>query len=162
VNVSSESSPPWQTASAIARVQDLLRSYRLLTGRDLLAVSGDEVAVARQVFEASVAILSHGTEADPLLDYGNRGALAVFGYEWTDFVGMPSRLTAEAPNREERQRLLDAVTRDGYIADYAGIRISRSGRRFRIEDAVVWTVSDAQGRRSGQAAAIGRWRPVDP
>lgn len=65
---------------------------------------------------------------------------------------MPSRLSAEAPLREERQALLERVSRDGFIDDYAGIRISARGTRFRIENAVVWNLIDAAGVRHGQAA----------
>ena len=41
----------------------------------------------------------------------------------------------------------------GFIRDYAGVRIAASGRRFRIDDAVVWNLVDADGVRHGQAAA---------
>ena len=34
-----------------------------------------------------------------------------------DFIKLPSRLSAEAMNREERQRLLDEVTRNNFIAN---------------------------------------------
>ena len=42
-----------------------------------------------------------------------------------------SASAAEAPLREERARLLAAVAANGFIDDYSGIRISKSGRRFR-------------------------------
>ena len=60
----------------------------------------------------------------------------------------------EAPLRDERQRLLERVTQRGFIDDYAGVRISATGLRFRIEKAVVWNLIDAQGRRHGQAATF--------
>ena len=41
------------------------------------------------------------------------------------------------------------VSAHGYIDDYSGVRISASGRRFVIRDAVVWNVVDAQGRHHG-------------
>ncbi|MCB2079450.1 MAG: MEKHLA domain-containing protein, partial [Novosphingobium sp.] len=62
--------------------------------------------------------------------------------------------TAEAPMRDARQQLLDRVTRDGYIDDYSGIRISSTGRRFRIENAIVWNLVDGNGARHGQAATF--------
>jgi hypothetical protein len=55
--------------------------------------------------------------------------------------------------------LLERVTRDGFIADYSGIRIAASGRRFRIERAVVWNLIDADGTRHGQAATFDCWTP---
>lgn len=65
---------------------------------------------------------------------------------------MPSRLSAEAPLREERAALLERVSRHGFIDDYAGIRISARGTRFRIENAVVWNLIDGAGVCHGQAA----------
>ena len=48
-------------------------------------------------------------------------------------IGLPSRLSAEAPEHAERQRLLDAVARDGFTGGYRGLRIAKGGRRFWIE-----------------------------
>ncbi len=70
---------------------------------------------------------------------------------------MPSRLSTEPMLREERQTLLDRVARAGFIDDYSGIRISATGRRFRIEQATVWTLIDEQGAVHGQAATFDRW-----
>jgi hypothetical protein len=53
--------------------------------------------------------------------------------------------------------LLTAVTQQGYIDDYSGIRISRTGRRFRILQATVWNLIDAHDRYAGQAASFDRW-----
>jgi hypothetical protein len=69
----------------------------------------------------------------------------------------PSRLTAEPVHRDERARLLERTTRDGYVDDYSGIRITATGRRFRINQAVVWNLIDAGGRYAGQAATFDRW-----
>lgn len=104
------------------------------------------------MWDAPQAIVAHGTEADPLFFFGNRAALTKFETTEAAFIGMPSRLSAEAPLREERQALLERVSRDGFIDDYAGIRISARGTRFRIENAVVWNLIDAAGVRHGQAA----------
>jgi len=78
-------------------------------------------------------------------------------WTWEEFTRTPSRLTAEAPNRVERARLLDTVTRQGYIDDYFGVRISKSGRRFRITRATVWNLLTVEGRPCGQAATFSNW-----
>jgi hypothetical protein len=98
--------------------------------------------------------LAHGTECDPLFFFGNRAALAAFEATPAQFTGMPSRLSAEAPMQGERQALLDRVSAQGFIDDYTGIRISLTGRHFRIENAAVWNLLDAAGVRHGQAAAF--------
>ena len=91
------------------------------------------------------------------MNYGNAAALALWEMSWPELTRTPSRLTAEAPNREERARLLAAVTAHGFIDDYSGIRISKSGRRFRIARATVWNLLDERGNYAGQAAAFSQW-----
>ena len=73
------------------------------------------------------------------------------------FVCLPSRKSAEIPDRRERARLLDAVYTQGFIDDYTGVRISASGRRFRIDKAVVWNLVDQEGVYRGQAACFDAW-----
>lgn len=137
-----------ETARRIALVA---HSFRRLLGRDLVVPSPDMVDA---LWQAPLAIVAHGTEADPVFFFGNARALAAFESTVEAFTAMPSRLSAEAPLREERQALLDRVSRDGFIDDYAGIRISARGRRFAISDAVVWNLVDDDGVRHGQAAAF--------
>jgi hypothetical protein len=115
-------------------------------------MAGDDVIAA--LWDLPCAVVAHGTETDPLFFFGNRAALAAFECDVARFVGMPSRLSAEAPLRDERQHLLDRVLRDGFIDDYFGIRISATGRRFRIDRAIVWNLIDGQGVRHGQAATF--------
>ncbi len=76
---------------------------------------------------------------------------------WQELIHTPSRLTAEAPGREERARLLKTVTRRGFIDDYAGVRISITGRHFRISQATVWNLLTEDGKPCGQAAMFGHW-----
>jgi len=80
---------------------------------------------------------------------------------FADFTRLPSRYSAEPLAREERARLLARVSRDGFIDDYAGVRISAQGKRFRIAQAVVWNLIDADGRCHGQAATFTDWTPLD-
>ncbi|MCJ2186421.1 MEKHLA domain-containing protein [Novosphingobium beihaiensis] len=134
-----------------ARIKLIADSYARLLGRPLVEESTDIVAA---LWTSPRAIVAHGTEADPVFFFGNATALAAFETNVKAFTGMPSRLSAEAPLREERQALLDRVTANGFIDDYAGIRISARGRRFRIGPAVVWNLLDAEGLRHGQAACF--------
>ncbi len=138
------------------RVEWVLRSHRRWTGRDLL-VPAPGADAAQAAWEAPFVLVSHGTEADPVLWYGNRMALDLWEMDWAAFTSTPSRFTAEAPFREERARLMAAVTARGFIDDYAGIRITRTGRRFRIHRATVWNVVDDSGAAAGQAATFSDW-----
>ncbi|MEI7612916.1 MAG: MEKHLA domain-containing protein, partial [Betaproteobacteria bacterium] len=87
----------------------------------------------------------------------NRMALEVFAMDFASFTRLPSRYSAEPVNREERARLLERVTRDGFIDDYSGVRISAKGQRFRIAQAVVWNLLDQEGEIYGQAATFDQW-----
>ena len=148
---------PWQNPDVIAQTQLIARSLKHWTGRELLAGNFPAAELAEKVFHAPFVLVSHGTELDPVLNYGNATALALWEMLWEELTRTPSRLTAEALNREARARLLAAVTAHGFIDDYSGIRISKTGRRFRIAQATVWNLLDERGHYAGQAARFARW-----
>jgi|ERR1035437_1295609 hypothetical protein len=147
----------WNNPAIIAHTQTLARSLQHFTRRDLLPGNFSPVELAEKIFHAPFVLVSHGTETDPVLNYGNAAALALWEMSWAELTRTPSRLTAEAPNREERARLLAAVTARGFIDDYSGIRISKTGRRFRIAQATVWNLLAENSRPCGQAAMFSRW-----
>lgn len=140
----------------------LLASYSRWTGRVLVDAGLPPVEQARRLFTAPFAVLSHDTAADPVFNYGNRTALELFELTWEELTRLPSRFSAEPLLRDERERLLATVARQGYIDDYRGVRLARSGRRFRIEQATVWNVVDDAGVHHGQAATFERWEPLKP
>lgn len=135
----------------------LINSFHHWTGRDLIDSGMAPLQQARALYEASFAVASHSAGDDPVFNYANRTALALFETGWNDFTSTPSRLSAEPMEREERAQLLERVRRQGFIDDYSGIRISATGRRFRIQRATVWNVMDAHGAPAGQAVMIHQW-----
>lgn len=149
--------PAWKSLECIAHAECMARSYRELTGRELVPQSEDAGELARRLFEARFVLASHGTESDPILNYGNAKALELWAMSWDEFTRTPSRFTAEEPNRAERARLLEDVTNRGFIENYSGIRISRTGRRFLIERATVWNLRTEDGSPCGQAATFSEW-----
>lgn len=128
----------------------LLDSYRHWTRRELLA---DEPS-ARALYHAPFAVLSHDNAQDPCFTYANLAAQKLFEMSWSEIVGLPSRLSAEPLAQAERERLLQRVTAQGYIDDYSGVRIARSGRRFTIRQATVWNLVNQDGAMLGQAACF--------
>lgn len=100
------------------------------------------------------AVLCHDTAADPVFVYANRTAEALWEHA---LVGTPSRLTAPP---EERATRADALASPGVVTGYSGIRESATGRRFLIQDAIIWPVYDDRGDLRGQAAAFARWEPL--
>ena len=142
-------------------IQWLLESYAFWLKRELVERTGSMDEQRRRLFLAPFVVVSHAESEDPLLNYGNRQALDLWEMTWAEFTATPSRLTAEPVNREERARTLDRVAAHGFVADYHGVRISRTGRRFLVEQATVWTVLDGHGTKRGQAAAFSRWTRLD-
>ncbi|WNV10316.1 MEKHLA domain-containing protein [Tardiphaga sp. 709] len=132
-------------------------SYLRTVGKPLLAPVQD---AAWLYSDAPFAVLAHSTAADPVFVYANKTAQRCFEYGWDEFITIPSRLSAEGPNRDERQRLLDAVAHNGFIDNYRGLRIAKSGRRFWIEGGIVWELRDENGERRGQAALFTSWTDV--
>ena len=158
--MSDEREPPWLQEPALEVVGWIVRGHLEAFGTPLLAGVEPWRAsrlVAQEVFAADRVVLAHDGAADPLLIYGNAAALRLWGRPWREMIGLPSRLTAEPAEREEREKALAAARRQEALGGYGGIRVDREGRRFRLEGARLWTLRDGQGQARGQAACFGRW-----
>jgi hypothetical protein len=93
-----------------------------------------------------------------VLNYGNQVALDLWEMDWTMFTQTPSRSTAEPVNQAAREVMMAQAQQQGFIDNYRGIRISSSGRRFEIDRAIIWNLTDLQGKPCGQAATFTDWR----
>ncbi len=136
-----------------ARLLLIAESFQRLTGKPLLSEmpqDGDELRDA--LWCAPFAIVAHGTEADPIFFYGNDYALQHFEMSVEEFAQLPSRLSAEPVAQEAREQALRKVAEQGYIDNYSGMRVAKSGRRFMIRDCTIWNLLDADGSYHGQAA----------
>ncbi|TKB80927.1 MAG: MEKHLA domain-containing protein [Nitrospira sp.] len=149
---------PWLAPDVVAWCRLVLNSYRRWVGGELIERHGSPEAQACALFAVPCVVVTHGAGADPMLTYGNRTALTLFETTWDELRRMPSRLTAEPVNQAERAQMLARAAAHGYIADYRGIRISATGRRFLVEDATVWNVVTPDGAHVGQAATFSTWR----
>jgi len=143
-----------------ARTLLILSNYRRWLGRDLIAPGKDSIGA---LFEAPCAVLSAlgPFGSDHVFNYANRTALTLFESAWEELTGQPSSKSAEPVHRDERRRLLDEVGRHGFIENYSGIRISRSGRRFRIKAATVFNLLGQNDGYLGQCATFADWDPID-
>ena len=148
----------WEQPAGLTQAEILLNSYRHWVGQELLDRSGTALDQARRLFEAPFVVVSHATQADPILNYGNQTALRLWEMPIELFLQTPSRLTAEPVHRDERARLMARTTRDGFVDDYSGIRISSTGKRFFIARATVWNLLDPTGQYVGQAATFSQWQ----
>lgn len=156
--------PSPQNQYLVDHINLLRRSFRHYVGRDLISADLSDIDAARKIFDAPFVVVSHDSAPDPIFTYGNKTALDLFEMSWQEFTALPSRKSAEPPNREERAQLLAAVSSQGYIENYRGIRISKSGKRFWIEQVTVWNLIDqdryCQDRYCGQAAVYSQWKDV--
>ena len=107
-------------------VRCLLRSFNRWTGKSLYDASLPGVEQGRQLFNALFVVLSHNTGS--VLNYANRAGLNLFELTWEELVTLPSRQTTEPSEQAERERLLATVARQGYIDNYRGVRVNKSGR----------------------------------
>ena len=140
----------------------LSSSYTRWTGRPLLNLDSKSIDdLARNLYEAPCVLLSHGIQKDPIFTYGNRTAQRLFAVSWAELINMPSRSSAEPVAQAERDRLLARVKQYGYVDDYSGVRIARTGQRFFVSQAIVWNLIDDHHAHMGQAAYFEEWLPLD-
>lgn len=141
-------------APALTLYRLLADSYARWLHRPLVDPAWSEEQAARWLYEdAPFGLLAHNTHAEPLFIYGNLTAQRQFEYSWDELMTLPSRLSAAtAELREDRRQFLEQVKRDGFATHYRGLRVTKSGRNFWIEDGTVWQLIDEAGVLHGQAA----------
>ena len=141
---------PWLTPAKRQLAEQLLRSHQQAFGRPL-------AASVQELFSADVVVLAHDGSSDPCLTYANAAALQLWERPWAEMIGMPSRLTAEPQERAGRARMLATALQQHASEGYTGVRISKSGRRFQIHNARLWTLWGQGDQPCGQAAAFSSW-----
>ncbi len=145
-------------------------SYKLERGEDLLdailressskalmesqASTTPLLRLAKACTSTNLPIASHDFLRDPnkiaIYNYGNPAFLYGFGYEWEEFIQLPSSKCVETPGEvEERQRLLDAVLRqtNAKVNDASSkydnlIRVRKDGRKILLKGVNLWNVYD--------------------
>ncbi len=143
----------------------LLNSYQHWTGKPLLSDHqlADSKDAVQALMTAPFAIASHQAGDDPIFNYANHQALALFKMTPEEMLGLPSRYSAEPMLREARAEFLHQVATHGFIENYAGVRIAKDGSRFFIEQATVWNVVDVKSPKQvlGQAVIIKAWHALN-
>ena len=151
--------PPWLKADQQALVAQLLQSHQWAFQRPLIASARQQPLrlSCQELFACGFPVLAHDGGPEPNLTYANAAALGLWDAPWDDLVGLPSRLTAPTAEQAERSLALNKAKSEDAIEGYSGIRISRKGRRFMIQNARIWTLWDEQQQACGQAASFSNW-----
>ncbi len=147
----------WRHPQVVRWTQYMLDSYIHWVKKELISREGSPFDQAERLFKCPFVVTSHGTQNDPILNYGNQTALDLWGMNWNQFTQTPSRLTAEPVNREERARMLEQAKTQGYISNYQGVRISSNEERFLIDQATIWNIYKPDGTSLGQGAKFSTW-----
>ncbi len=143
--------------NSVNHLQQISDTLKRLTGSTLpnkFNFEGDEIndKIKTLIDESEeVCLLAHDGGIDPVFNYCNLAACTTFGYNNGELIGVPSRMSAEEMDRDERDTLLKRVRENGYVDDYEGMRIRGDGGKFWISKAVVWNV-ESEGEYVGQAA----------
>lgn len=149
---------PAEANAFLAQHVAILRtSLKRWTNRELLPTELDFKYYSEQLYRAPFAVVSHDTAVDPVFNYANLTAQKLFELSWVDFTALASRLSVEPSSRGKRARLLAEVSAHGYIDHYQGIRVSSTGRTFKIENTIVWNLIDGEQQAYGQAAMFDMW-----
>lgn len=152
---------PYLKDTFTSYLKRVLHSYKYWTGKDLTEVPFGSNNISDKIFNASFVLASHDNSTDPKFKYGNKKALDLWELSWNEFINMPSKKTAEDIFQNERKRLLEEVYKNGYSTNYKGIRVSSTGKRFEILDAILWNVLDKNNKLIGQAVKFDRWKFIE-
>ena len=152
---------PYESTAAVMQSLTICGSYKEKTGEKLLDGTLMVQEAAEALWNAPFICASH--DGSDIFNYGNKAALSLWGLSWDEFVGLPSTKSAEDVEdiQSERRELLDKAASTGVIRDYSGVRQTSKGRRFKINSATVWTISDRDGNKTGQAVRFDSFAWLD-
>lgn len=131
----------------------MLENLKKWTGYDLIEEYGFSLdTLGEQVFNADFYLLSHDIAADPILNYGNNRVLERWEVSWEELTNMHSKDTAKSVDRSARAAMMEQAKMYNYINGYSGIRVSKTGKEFKILDGIIWNLFTSNGKFYGQAA----------
>ncbi len=130
--------------------QDMVKCYQKFSQSKLIELSDRPIVEA--LYQANFILVAHHVQDDPVFCFANLKAQALWEMDWQEFTSTASRLSAPENARAERQTLLDAASEKNIVMDYSGVRVSKTGKLFQIEDVILWNIFNADEQLIGQAA----------
>lgn len=152
--------PPVVPDALVAHLARVVRSYTVLTGRDLVAYDPNPSVLAERVQRAPFILMSRSFERDALPAYGNDLALNLWQQSWDQFTASPVSDESDASDEEHRmwRQANELALAAGHADVVSGALSAGSGRRIRFTRATIWNVLDDDGRIVGQATLLPTWR----
>ena len=162
----SELEPYFTSEATIQWLQKMTLSYKLQKGEDLLDVLTREdtenfasscstndnklIQLAKLCAKSQLPVASHDFLRDPngvaIYNYGNKSFLNAFGYNWDEFVQLPSsRCVDTEEDVAERQKLLDAVKKDVNSKAYdtaTAVRVRKDKQKILLKNVNLFNVYD--------------------
>jgi hypothetical protein len=131
----------------------MLDNLKRWTSYDLVQDAGfSQENLGEQIFNSNLYILSHNGAPDPILNYGNKKVLELWEVSWEELTSMYARNTAKLDDQQAREDMMRKAKEQNYVSNYNGIRISKTGREFRILEGTIWNLFTNNGNPYGQAA----------
>jgi len=143
-----------QNPNLLAYLDLLKKSYQKFYGENLdddlyesRSVIASHSSIKNLISDWSCAreVLKRENHANPVFVFANRRAQELWEMDWQEFINLESRFSAEPDERQAREHLLNEVQSRGFIDNYSGVRVSKTGKRFLIKSARVWQVLDKDG-----------------
>jgi hypothetical protein len=133
-------------------------SLQRLTGKSLLDYVEDEnITTLSQIHDSErYAVLSHGTQDDPIYCYFNQAALLQFQWTEEEVYFLPSRYSApDGADRTARQADVQQALKDDFKELTSVIRQTKHGDLFEMVNVVLWNVYNGT-QLVGQTAIYDR------
>jgi hypothetical protein len=146
-----------QSSLKLEQAKLICHNYERLFERKLLENTHGDEKLVEQLWHAPFVLLSHGNETEPVFNFANLRATTLFEFPIDELLSLPSKMSAEPIEQQKREQLLKQVSEHGYIDNYSGVRVSSTGQRFRIDNAIIWDLLDERGQYRGQAAMFKHW-----
>lgn len=157
----------YTSSATLQWLQKMALSYKLQKGGDLLDVLVREgssgtytnhdnknltnplLQLANICAQSPLPVASHDFLRDPngvaIYNYGNRAFLDAFGYEWDEFVKLPSSQCVDTEaDVKERQKLLDSVKENinSQAYDMDAIRVRKDKKKIILKNVNLFNVYD--------------------
>lgn len=124
---------------------------------DILFPYDNPEDLAIKLYHAPVIIIAYTEDADPTFIYANQCAQNVWEITWDSFLKLPVKETTSEQLRQNQLGFIQLVKQKGHYMGYQGLKKTASGRMFRVENAIMWTLTNANGEYIGQASMIPSW-----